>query len=152
MKQDATELDLTTAHGIGEVLNARGPLWEDEHSARIPQVAYAWHLDRYGDWVREDAEEYGCERGAMVFQRDGEETWRGLGSGEFVTAEDAKAACDAALVARGWLLDETSVRPDRETIAVRRCVHGEAHDTFCAACGLKNFVEPTKPDQMERRE
>lgn len=145
MSTAANSPDLTTAHGVGEVLNARGPLWDEEHGARLPQVAYAWHIHRDGDWVREDAEEYGCARAAMVFQREGEAAWRGPENHQFVTAEDAKAACDAVLVARGWLFDETSVRPDRETLSVRRCIHGEAHDTFCAACGLHNFIEPEPP-------
>lgn len=107
--------DLTTAHGVGEVLNKRGPLRDDEYGARLPQVAYAWHLDERGDWIREDAEEYGCARAAMVFQRKGEEVWRGHENREFTSAEDAKAACDEYLIGSGWLIDETSIRPDRES-------------------------------------
>jgi hypothetical protein len=53
-------------------------------------------------------------------------------------------------VARGWLIDETSVRPDRESVAVRRCVHGEAHDTFCAACGLDEFID-AETEESERK-
>jgi hypothetical protein len=58
------------------------------------------------------------------------------------------SAYDADLIARGWLIDETAARPDRETSRVRRCLHGVPQDTWCADCGRDEFLEsPSEPGQ-----
>lgn len=79
----------------------------------IPKlVAYAWKQDSDGNWLREDCEEYGCARGAMVIKNADSLTWiRGKTWSTFTgvqsyfdTAEEAMQATDAYLKANGWIL------------------------------------------------
>lgn len=96
-----------TPHEVGE--EWQKPL----HQLGMPQVAYAWHLDAdHSCWIREDAEEYGVARAAMVWcQEDGR--WRGR-TELFATAGEAKDFVDKSLVYDGWLIDDTAEKPDGE--------------------------------------
>lgn len=88
------------------------------------KVAYAWRVDGDGDWIRDDVQEYGCARAAMVslqidgtwsgppttyIEKDphGHESRHGKYEHRYPTAEAAKTAYDAYLRHEGWLIDET---------------------------------------------
>lgn len=91
----------------------------------IPRrVAYAWRLTSKGDWVRDDADEYGVAMAASVYKNDdgtwrgppiqtikkdprGSESWDTLPSHPYATAEAAKLDYDLWLKRNGWLIDDT---------------------------------------------
>lgn len=116
----------------------------------IPRrIAYAWRLSADGEWIRDDADEYGVARAAMVTRKE-DGTWRGPpirviesrpGGGEswdtregksYKTADAAKHDYDIYLRTDDWLIDDTDdgtgdapsdrkeIVVDDETVEVRQ--------------------------------
>lgn len=91
----------------------------------IPRrIAYAWRLSRDGDWMRDDADDYGVAFAAIARHNEdgtwqgppiqvieknahGSENWNTRPSRPYATADAAKHDYDQFLRRNGWLIDDT---------------------------------------------